>query len=826
MIKINGGFKRKEVTRLLLVLLFSIASTVLYVGRTYSLPPLFWGMLWLVVICAALAGGLLFWRASLERKEVVRLAKNSADANADREAVYGIIAVAVAGAFSPSLSVSVLVILYVVTSVYFRRTKRERRVDAGVITAAMIYTVTLALLVVYLRTACGFILPQEPLNPTLSGIPSAYYAVDPTLSVYDKTHIKSSVAQFFLFSGVFFLLLLPACAGNYTHRWIWLRNPVAAIAVLIALAATIPVPPFNMDGAHWAHWIGPSQALLDGDWPYYDVFSFYGFLPIMLLAGWQSIFGVSPISLAILLSLLAFLSAMFVYALIARHGRSRFAALIGVSILMLLAYNHEKWALPTPNHSALRFHFFISAVLWMAFELFVSLKRGGRNAYWYAFLIGVFTTWGPSDGVFLLFGITLVLIVATIKDPDLAIRRAVGVYATYIMGILMFPGIGAVVSRGGLHNAVDAYLSTVDFLSIFSQGYGGLPQYFDQSLLLMIVMVMVLTAYCIRFFVSHRASTPLFEFCLFSLVLSIPYLLQAVNRSPVLPNGFIWVILPCFLILAARLSKAVYRTAPSTAIGSGVFAMWMVLSMGNPVSLVAEKLRIVTVRLEPAIHSWSMSCAADQAAGLPCADKPVTLADLYANERGFSFENDPGFLRMAAECRAGTLIVDVLDAFVYMAGNCRPQHPYQSFFSISTKRQVEAYQQILSGGSPVFFGEASFVYQQRLLNYLKETWIARRRALSDCDAAQGETSQFVAGALSDKTRSRGIELSGNPSVILDTDRGVLCHIRPGMRLQFAGSGVRVVSEISGDTIRLTGAPLDPNTDGYPNPIRVVSETGR
>jgi hypothetical protein len=757
---------------------------------------------------------LTFLRAVLEKKT----AKDATDSGA----IYALIAAAVAASFSPSLVVSVLVIAYVVTSVYFRSAKRERRIGTGIITTSMIYAATLAFFVVYLRTACGFIMPQEPSSPALSGIPSAYYAVDSTLSVYNKAHIKSSIAQFLVFAGAFFLLLLTIVgADNRTDRWRWLRSPYAAVAVLVALTATIPVPPFNMDGAHWTHWIGPSQALLDGDWPYYDVFSFYGFLPVLLLAGWQSILGSSPISLAILLSLLAFLSAMLVYALVARHGRSHFAALIGVSILMLLAYHHEKWALPTPNHSALRFHFFISAVLWIAFELFVSLKKGKQLMYGYAFLIGILTTWGPSDGIFLLFATTFVFIVSAIKDPNLGIRKAGSVYAAYIAGILIFPVIGAVASRNGLHNAVEAYLSTVDFLAIFSEGYGGLPQSFDQSLLLTGVMVMVLMAYCIRFLVSNRKSTALFEFCLFSLILSIPYLLQAINRSPVLPNGFIWAILPCFLMLAARLSKAVYRSAPLNVIGPGVFAMWMVLSIGNPVNVFTEKLRNVTVKLEPAIHTWAMGCAANQAAGLPCTYKPVSLAALYANERAFSFESSSRFLRMVDECRAGALIVDVLDAFVYMAGNCRPLHPYQSFFSISTKRQVEAYQQILSGGSPVFFGEGDYGYQQKLLTYLKDAWRVRRKAQPVCDAAKD--GEFVASALSDAAKSRGVELSANPSVTVDADRGILCHIKPGDHLLFSGSGDRVVSQISGDTIRLTGNALDPNADGYPNPIRIVSK---
>ena len=384
--KINA-FIKNRISLELLVSLFAIAWAILYVQRPHSLPLVLQGILWLLIICAVLAAAVKFWIVIAERKSSSRLSEKEPRVRVDCwGSIAGIIAVVITGSLLRNLAIPFMLVVFLTAMTFYSRSlRRENLARLSVITTALLYAVTLALFVVYLRSASGFISPQEPLDPQFSAIPSAYFAVDSTLSIYNKSHIRLAAIQFILFSGAFSFLLL-AFQGIHQNRRSWFRNPYAPAAMLVVLAATLPVPPFGMDGAHWTHWIGPSLALLDGEWPYFDVFSYYGLLPIGVLAGWISAFGTSPISLAIFLSILAFLSAMFVYALIARHGRSHLAAFVGATLLILLAYNHQILALPTPNHSALRFHFFIAAVLWAAFEVFISLKREGRHAYWYAFL--------------------------------------------------------------------------------------------------------------------------------------------------------------------------------------------------------------------------------------------------------------------------------------------------------------------------------------------------------------------------------------------------------------------------------------------------------
>lgn len=818
--KINA-FINNRGTLELLVSLFAIAGTVLYVQRPLSLPLVFRATLWLLIICAVLAVALKFWMVIAERKSNSRLSENEPRVGVDWWAsIAGIIAVVITGSLLRNLAIPfVLVVFFAAMAFYYRSLRRENLARLSVITTALLYAVTLALLVVYLRSASGFISPQEPLDPQFSAIPSAYFAVDSTLSVYNKSHIRLAAIQFILFSGAFSFLLL-AFQGIHQDRRSWFRNPYAPAAMLVVLAATLPVPPFGMDGAHWTHWIGPSLALLDGEWPYFDVFSYYGLLPIIILSGWTLAFGASPISLAILLSILAFLSAMIVYALIARHGRSHLAAFVGATLLILLAYNHQALALPTPNHSALRFHFFIALVLWTAFEFFVSLKQEGRHAYWYAFLLGILTTWGPSDGLFVLIGMTLVLGLTGVRDAQIGWRKVLSIYATYVAGILALPLV-AIVTRGGLSGTIAAVKRIVDFLSIFSQGYGNFPQYFDASLLLMFVMMVTLVIYCVRFVILNRVINPKFAFCIFSLILSTPYLLQAISRLPVTPNGFLWVVLPGFLILVARPLRFISHQTSATKIVVIVVALTSILALVNPVKIFIHQMRQLTVGQESGIQLWAQRCAADKVKGVPCESvRPFTLAGLYSKEKAFSFVG-PSFSRMVDECRAGTLIVDTLDAFVYMAGNCRPHHPYQSFFSVSTKKQATEYLEILSNSHAVYFGSTHFDFQQRLSDQLKESWLARHRALSTCDAAKANTSEFVASGLSDATRSRGIELSDDPSILLDTDRGILCYLQPGTRLLFTSSGERVVRDIEGNIIRLTGQALDPIKDGYPNRIRII-----
>jgi len=819
--KINA-FIKNRINFESLVSLFAIAGTILYVQRPHSLPLVFRGTLWLLIICAVLAAALKFWMVIAERKSSSRLSENEPRVVVDWwGSIAGIIAVVITGSLVRNLAIPfVLVVFFAAMAFYYRSLRRENLARLPVITTALLYALTLALLVVYLRSASGFISPQEPLDPQFSAIPSAYFAVDSTLSVYNKSHIRLAAIQFILFSGAFSFLLL-ALQGIHQNRRSWLRNPYAPAAMLVVLAATLPVPPFGMDGSHWAHWVGPSLALLDGEWPYFDVFSYYGLLPIIVLSGWILAFGASPISLAIFLSILAFLSAMIVYALIARHGRSHLVAFVGATLLILLAYNHQAWALPTPNHSALRFHFFIASVLWAAFEFFVSLKREGRHAYWYAFLLGILTTWGPSDGLFVLLGITIVLGLIGVGDRQIGWQKVLSIYATYVAGIMALP-LAAIVTRGGLSGTISAASRIVDFLSIFPQGYGNFPQYFDAALLLMFVMMVALVIYCVRFVILNRVINPKFAFCIFSLILSTPYLLQAISRTPVLPNGFLWVVLPGFLILVARPLRFISHQTSATKIVVIVIALSSILALANPIKIFVAQMRRLTVGQESDIQLWAQRCAADKVKGVPCESvRPFTLAGLYAKEKAFSFVVAPGFSRMVDECRAGTLIVDTLDAFVYMAGNCRPHHPYQSFFSVSTKKQAEEYLEILSKGRTVYFGTTFFGFQQRLSDQLKESWLARRRAPSTCDAAKKDASEFVASALSDAARSRGIELSNNPSILLDSDRGIICHLRPGVRLLFAGSGERIVNAIDGDMIRLSGPALDPLKDGYPNHIRII-----
>ncbi|MBC7489493.1 MAG: hypothetical protein H7240_05395 [Glaciimonas sp.] len=815
-------FVQERITIHLIISFFAIAATLLYVQRPHSFPLELRSMLWVFVIFSVLAAGLLLWNAITKRNGVSHLAKGLTKIQPGLWSLFsGVTALILTGTLLSNLAVPlVLVGIFGALGFYFPQPRREYLARLPVLATAILYAVTLALLVVYLRSASGFITPQEPLDPQASAIPLAYFAAESNF-VYNKAHIKSEAIQFVFFSAAFLLLLLPAIAKFYPRRKFWLHSPFTPAAIFVALVATIPIPPFGMDSAHWGHWIGPARALLDGQWPYFDVFSYYGLLPIVALAGWIAVFEDSYISLAVFLATLAFSSATLVYSLIARHGRSHMAAFIGVSVLMLFAYDQKGMALPYPNHSALRFHFFISAVLWTAFAFFTAFKRGTKHAYIYAFLLGLLTTWGPSDGLFVFIGITLVLTVTAAKGNHFEKTKALFAYAAYIAGLsLLF--VIALCARGTLSGVIAAPGRVIDFLSIFGQGYGNLPQYFDTSFLLALAMVFTLTAYCVRFFVLKRVMTPRVAFAIFSLILSAPYLLQAITRTPVLPAGFLWVLLPCFLILvASKPLRFSLHPAPALAIAPIAIVISVVFSLGNPVTKLAYRLEPIVAGQENSISLWAQRCADAKAKGAPCESvRPFTLAGLYAAEPR-ALSKSPIVSRITDECRKGTLIVDQSDALIYQSGNCRPHHPYQSFFSISTKKQADEYSQILSRSDSVFFGENGWNFQRRLSDQLKEKWLAQRRAPSTCDAAKANIGEFVASGLSDLTRGRGIGLSNDPNILLDIDRGILCHIRPGMRLKFSASGERIVRRVDGDVIQLIGLPLDPVADGYPNPIRIV-----
>lgn len=793
------------------------AAIVLYAVSSHGQSAAIRAALWTTAASLAVNAALLHWRVN----RPAAWARDASRARADRWIlICGCTAVLLTASLLHELAVSMILVLVFASSAFrMQGATPLRPTRLPVLITVVTYGVVLALAVVYLRTANGYIMPHEPLAPQASGMPSAYFAVDPSLSVYDKSHIRRTFEQLGLVSAGF-VLLLSAFAGSRAYRPEWFRSPLAPAALLIALAATIPVPPFTMDGAHWAHWIGPSAAFLHGQWPYFDVFSYYGLLPVIALSGWIRAFGVSPLSLAVLLSILAFFSALIIYALIARRAHSQAAAFIGVSLLMLFAYDEAVQALTTPNHSALRFHFFVAAVLWLAFALFAALRRGGRRAYLCAFVLGVLSTWGASDGFFVLLGITVALGLLALRGAQPGWRKVTVVYGVYLAGVVILPVIAS-VTGGGPRRAVAAVSRIVDFLSIFTQGYGGLPLHFDAPLLLVYAIMAVLAAYCLRVVISGRMTTPKFAFCVFSLVLAIFYLIQSSSRGPVAPHGLLWVVLPAFLIVVTRPLQSLWARTPAAVMPSAIIVMTVVFAFGNPMPVLAERLHAMMAAREEGIQAWSQRCAAAKASGAPCEPvKPHTLAGLYANEAVFGFARDPHFSRMVAECRSGTFIVDTLDAFVRIAGRCGSPNPYPSFFSIATKRQAEEYSQILAQAGSVYFGDTFFTFQQRLADQLKATWLARRRAPSTCDPAKAASTHFVASGLSDAGTSRGVGLS-SPTVLLDADRGILCHLRPGMHLRFAGSGDRALAAIDGDTVRVEGGPLDAAADGYPHPIEIA-----
>ena len=821
-------FIQERITFQLIISLFAIAVTLLYAQRPHSFPFILLAMLWVCVLSTVLATGLLLRNFITERKCIdEQLLKGSTKTESNWFTLISCVtAVILTGVLLKSLVVPVILVgIFGVTVFYFRRTRYQYLGRVPVLASAILYAVTLALFVVYLRTAGGFITPQEPLDPLVSAIPSAYYEIESKL-VYNKAHIRSAVTQFVFFLAAFLLLLLPAFAKIYPSRKLWLQSPLTPAAVFVAFASTIPIPPFAMDGAHWSHWIGPAHALLDGQWPYLDVFSYYAFLPIVILAGWISVFSSSPISLAILLSVLMFFSAIFVYVLIARHGRSHLAAFIGVSLVMLFANNHKSHIIV--NSGALSFTLFTSVVTLLAFLFFAALKRGEKRAYFYAFFLGLLSTYTPSSGFFVLVGVTLVLTISAAKGNNLEKTKTRFAYATYIAGIFLLPAI-ALYARGSFEGVITSVGRIIDFHTIFIQGSGFTPQTFLPNYFLILVLVFTLTAYCVRFLILKRAMTPRFALSIFSLTLSVPFILQAIGRGPIMHNGILWLLLPTFLVLIARPLRFISHKTPPQAIAFTALAMFVVLSLGskvihlkNPVTILADRLDAITSGQESAIYKWALGCAAAKENKKSCSSvRPHTLAALYANEASFTFEKTPRFSRMIEECRKGTMIVDTLDSFVYQAGKCRPHHPYQSVFSISTKKQVDEYFQILSNSGSVFFGYTHFAFQQILIDKLKEKWLAKRRTQSTCDSAKANVSEFIASGLSDENRIRGIGLSDNPSILLDTDRDILCHIRPGMRLKFSVSGERIVNNIDGDSIKLIGLPLDPVADGYPNTIRIV-----
>lgn len=716
-----------------------------------------------------------------------------------------------------------ILVACILTAIYFMRyaslVALRQTSSLSHISTAFIYAVLAALVIIYVRSAQGFILPVAALPPALSNIPVAYYANDDTLTVYNKFHIRSAFIQFCIYLALIFAWSLLILSKLRLSNLAALANPWLASAVFVTVCSVIPVPPFSMDVAHWAHWVGPTAAIGQGKVPVIDVFSYYGFIPHVILYIWGSAFGFTPMSFALLLAGMAATAGLMIYVVVAQLGKSHLAAFIVVAILMLMAYDQKSWAIVTPNHSALRFHFFIAAILLLSYKFLSAIHT--RRADFYALMIGILTLWSPLEGAFVIFAMVTVMVMEAIRVGREHRPQLLRHCLFYIGGIALV-AIITFLFRGNVSGVVDALVAQKDFYSIFRGGYGYLPQALGPAQFASWAMMGIIAIFLVRQVSRKKENDVVLPFCVFVLIVSIPSVLQEIGRVATQPNGIWWLYLPCFVIL---LSRSLVDTPLTTAraIFLSTLAIVWVSSVGNPIATLVKRLDVLTVSREADVFHWAKNCDVSIAKGETCSSPlPMTLHGKFIDESQWQFAKDPFFQRMVAECKSGAQIVDTRDAFVYQFGQCSPSGRYQSFFSISSQHQNEEFLDILLDGRPVIFGNAGgYDFQQRLLDEIKEKWKARRLAPTTCNPTKANTLKFTASALSDEQFSGGILLSSRTSLLLDTDRDMLCYLKPGTRLHFAGSGERIITKTVGDTIQLSGAPLDVESDGYPNQIEIV-----
>jgi len=616
--------------------------------------------------------------------------------------------------------------------VFSGQTKRVDPLSCGIqifsLESAFLYACMFALFAVFWQLATGMISPEVPLMPGHSSVPSAYYFSDTTLTLFEKSHVRSMASRG---ASIFLTLLCFLRSIRVMGSWRGGHggaHAALALTMLVAFISVCPIPPFNMDGPHWSHFVGPSEALMRGRWPFYDVFSYYGFLPVVLLSVWSFFFGTYPTSLAVLLSLLMFASALLFYQTIRRESGSNWFAGVGVSILLLLAYDHNIWALAAPNHSALRFHFFVAIVLFVASLFFRSLLRKQIKCFSYALCLGVLSNWHVVEGATVFAGVLITLTVATAKAKEMDWGFSTQVFGAYVAGVIIFPFVGAVFRSDDALSLLDVVSRTWDFLSVFPRGYGGLPQKLGTIQLVFFVCFGAVAVFCLERWRKAKPVTGLFLFCVFSLIFCLPFIFQELNRGSVQENGPIWVILPAFLALLIRLWRVERKKKERAKLrGLVLVGLVAVLSTANPVTVMTGRIESILFKYEPMTHTWAMNCAASLKDNLPCeAVVGATLAGAFEKELLFDFERSAQFLQMVEECRQGALIVDALDSFVYAAGDCLPDHEFPAFFSISTSKQMERFGAAISGHEPVIFGSGHFGYQQRLLEDVRSEWLAHR----------------------------------------------------------------------------------------------------
>lgn len=256
-------------------------------------------------------------------------------------------------------------------------------------------------------------------------------------------------------------------------RWLELVE-VPVSVYLFAQAFSVMVLKSFKDEHHWAFFLGPAQAVVEGGSLLWSVPSQYGFLNVLTIASLAKLLGVDPVdSMSILLIATQFVAAALTV------GVFRFclgfttigSTVLAVAVQLCLPGWIETYAGPAfaPSTSAMRFLPAASALL----SIDQAVRRS--STMWSCFaavLIAISCLWSPESCLYTAAPLLGYLTLSFLRAPSLALLTGVAVRTCAIAAALvgMFLGMYAL----SLPQGID-FTSFYEFAQAYSDYFVVLP---------------------------------------------------------------------------------------------------------------------------------------------------------------------------------------------------------------------------------------------------------------------------------------------------------------------------------------------------------------
>lgn len=547
-------------------------------------------------------------------------------------------------------------------------------------------------------------------------LPVPAYMQQSTLGFYDKSELRLTLFAMLALSMALAILFLHMTARR--TQALRLHPAHAAFAIVLYFSA-ISLPPFDVDLDHWFPLVSAATGIRNGVWPYFSGYdSGYGLLAPAILVLWLAAFGLSKLSLALLLAVSTVIAGSASFGLMRILTGSRTVAFLGTSYLLLEATG------PTAVISTFRAPLQITLG---ALLLYASL-RGGTRGMLAGFLFGLVELWNPPFGAFAVTGFIAAHAchIWQIRAPSPAgvARPLLAMFAGLILplAIIAVTVLGRVDRLG---NAMDALAAAG---AVVMLGYGNLAQRFDLIILPGVLLAVLFTGLLYRRLARGLALTRRHLFTGASLISATPWVLYATGRSDATHYyAAWWALLPCITMLAwagiRLLAIQPLRGHQPARLSLTLLCVLFVVQF--PFYRFNERLSVYITGYESSREAWYAACAAGKSCDLR---KKPSLAN-YLREAAEplasgALAHDRG---LGAACRRHIAILSYGDAWIYATANCYTPTDIPTVNQINSNSELERHVAQLAAQPQVLFDPGLNIYAQWRGDMLGEI---RRRLLA------------------------------------------------------------------------------------------------